>query len=87
MEVPDLDAVRRLVSSQQRRSSEWEALFRHLCETNGELHTLGQAYIDQLEAELKSAREEIAMLRTELQARPVPLTLRASRALGRFTGR
>jgi MoaA/NifB/PqqE/SkfB family radical SAM enzyme len=101
LELAGLDAVRRLMASHEHRSLEWEALFRHLCETNGALHQHGQAHIDHLEAELTAAREEIGRLRdaeerlrqenerlrTKTRAAPVRLALRAAHVFDRLAGR
>ncbi len=79
-ELPALDAVRRLVGARDQRSSEWEGLFRSLCEANGALHEGGQAHIDHLESELKAARQKCDELTERQRSRLVRLALKASRA-------
>jgi MoaA/NifB/PqqE/SkfB family radical SAM enzyme len=59
-ELPALDAVRRRLTESNQNAREWEALFRHLCETNGELHAHGQAHIGHLEAEMKTLLVRVA---------------------------
>ena len=77
----ELGAVRRMVSSRDRRIAEIETLFQELCETNGQFHQSSQKRIDELEALL---RGESGVFRE----RPiVRAAFRMSRAWERLTGR
>ncbi len=77
----ELVAVRRMVSSRDRRIAEIETLFQELCETNGQFHQSSQKRIDELEALL---RGESGVFRE----RPiVRAAFRMSRAWERLTGR
>lgn len=62
-DLPELSSARRLLQAKEKRSLELAAMFRHLCETNADIHARGQAYIDHLEAELRGARDERDRLR------------------------
>jgi len=67
-ELPALSAVRRLLGAREQNSLELGALFRQLCETNSAVHERGREYIDYLESELRSARQEQSHLESELRA-------------------
>ena len=56
-ELPALGAARKLLGERERRLSELEGLFGHLCKTNLAVHQHGQAYINHLESELRDARQ------------------------------
>ncbi len=83
-DLPALSAVRRLLGKREQTSLELGALFRQLCETNSDIHERGQAYINQLEAELKDARQEHNELMAKQSPLLVQIALKASRALGKF---
>ena len=83
-ESPALGAVRRLLEERERSSSEWEALFRELCETNAALHERGQAYIDHLESELTAARQAHLELLARQDPRLVRIAWKASRAFDKL---
>ena len=64
-DTPELKAVRRMLTSRNRRISELEAMFQQLCGTNQELHEQGQAHIANLETRLRETDRKLTEQDTE----------------------
>ncbi len=83
----EVGAVRRMLSDRGRRIFELEALFAELCETNGELHRMGQEYIDSLQAEMETTQASKHSLAAALEEAQRLLARPAAARIGARVGR